>query len=48
MNRSTWPSSLRDISGGCLEFLMERHSNLSFFPAVALPRDIQWLFKVRR
>ena len=28
MNRAAWPPSLRDMAGGCLEFLSERHSNL--------------------
>ena len=28
MNRGAWPPSLRDMAGGCLEFLAERHSNL--------------------
>lgn len=45
MNRSAWPPSLRDIAGGCLEFLVERHSNLRFFPAVSLPPEIGWPFQ---
>ncbi|KAG1678758.1 hypothetical protein FOA52_012798 [Chlamydomonas sp. UWO 241] len=44
MNRAAWPQSLRDIAGGCLEFLVERHANLRFFPAVALPIEIAWPF----
>ena len=47
MNRGAWPASLRDVAGGCLEFLSERHSNLRFFPAVTLPREVQWPFQVR-
>ena len=27
-NAASWPTTLRDMAGGCLGFLAERHSNL--------------------
>lgn len=37
-----WPPSLRDMAGGFLSFLSERHSNLAHFPVVDVPADVKW------
>lgn len=47
MNRSSWPHSLRDVAGGCLEFFSERFSNLTQFPDIPLPHELDWPLPVR-
>lgn len=37
INTPAWPNSLREIAGGCMEFFMERYTNLSYLPPTPLP-----------
>ena len=48
--RDAWPSSLRDMAGGCLGVLSERYANLSLFPALELPEEVMamWPLQVTR
>ena len=45
--RDTWPSSLRDMAGGCLGFLSERYANLSLFPALELPDEVMAMWPLQ-